>query len=1160
MRYNGVTSPALVRVIDLHGRELRSCPPLRRFPGVEILFLNSNIVTRLSSISSCRNLRKLDLGFNALTSLPGRSVWASLPRLEILYLHDNSLPTLDEVLPLQAAPSLVYLTLFNNPVASTEHYRHNVVNLLQLKALDMFVVADEELIRDSAPSLPYAAFSDGMRVPPPQFHPAATAAQHLLALEMERKHVQTLHSFLSPVIFVQRMVRGFLARRRARKLSERRWRAAIRMQRATRRWLLRCRLRKELYALLQQQDALHLLQTEEEIIARRAAALIQSTWRAYIHGLRRRRAAVRIQRCFRGLLELRGLVAQSLAAEGVRALYFEDAAFKIVMYAFSMAARMCGHDVVTEAFISPVVMHAPPSVCHEHLRSAPDELMPVRCDALLRASPLLSARIDAGPAEADWLLRRAAAEGYRRQPPHLMLGGYVQPYSRNASTLALLKRRVGNPRHLTVSFGSDDWQAELSRMAETLAGRSLYIFQPSNATVLAQGLLFLRQWRRAHTDMLVLTDRSVRLLTAALRIQAAWRAFHCRQRLRPNAFDRLVNLRASLCLQRWWRMRGFRWRMRYLECLRWLQAAVGDSADLFVEESVFHYLRGHHTGLPQATWRREHDVGCTYVAGAVRALPPAAGSRAYGVRCGPTPLYATGQLPTLTGDRVRGHLFSLLIRDAIVSDDVVTVVATAAEEARAASDATRLPVMNWHAVGLRFYRIRYTTPAEAANRAALALTRTWDPVHLSHLRLLPRSALRRAWRLHHDPSDSGADLSVAAVAGGGAGGGGGSAGDGGSGGVAESAAAAAAAASASAAAAVLERKLLALPSRYAQRCAAALRAEAEAAEDGAAAAAAAAGDGERDDLDGEAVATQAVAAAAAAAAREAAKNGGTVTAAPAPVVTEDNSQTARVVADHVRMESLFLERRKKQAADEAFAARQAVVRSVRSRETRRRALQPEPPRHKRVRTHRADRAARNRADKLARRMAGEELRLRDIIAAERAADDEAWKEDKLAAARAEADALRKRLAGRKQLKLLRQQRAIDASRSRSDAAFARDAFVGNFVASQRVLAKHAHWLRAEARKKKVAEERRARVAEAREVREAARAEHQWAMMERFNKRRADAAELTRTLAEGLRAREEETRAAVALRVARRAAATAGSPAGPPLRSVSADAMLELPRL
>ena len=72
-------------------------------------------------------LRTLDLGHNALTSLPDLS---ALTRLEILYLHDNALTSLP-ALP----PSLTYLNVSENPLPALA--LGDFPALLELRALDL---------------------------------------------------------------------------------------------------------------------------------------------------------------------------------------------------------------------------------------------------------------------------------------------------------------------------------------------------------------------------------------------------------------------------------------------------------------------------------------------------------------------------------------------------------------------------------------------------------------------------------------------------------------------------------------------------------------------------------------------------------------------------------------------------------------------------------------------------------------------------------------------------------------------------------------------------------------------------------------------------------------------------------------------------------------
>jgi Leucine-rich repeat (LRR) protein len=73
------------------------------------------------------NLRTLDLGHNALKTVPDLS---ALTRLEILYLHENALTSLPKL-----PPSLSYLNISENPLRSVE--LGELPRLIELRMLDL---------------------------------------------------------------------------------------------------------------------------------------------------------------------------------------------------------------------------------------------------------------------------------------------------------------------------------------------------------------------------------------------------------------------------------------------------------------------------------------------------------------------------------------------------------------------------------------------------------------------------------------------------------------------------------------------------------------------------------------------------------------------------------------------------------------------------------------------------------------------------------------------------------------------------------------------------------------------------------------------------------------------------------------------------------------
>ena len=123
--------------------------PLLTYEGFERLQVIS--VAR-ASISTCDleallplvpQLQKLDASYCGLTSLPNKRLWATLGHLRSLLLHRNSLLRWQDVECAIAPPALVWLTLYENPIASQPEFR---VFAVEIRALTRIVVPCSLLI------------------------------------------------------------------------------------------------------------------------------------------------------------------------------------------------------------------------------------------------------------------------------------------------------------------------------------------------------------------------------------------------------------------------------------------------------------------------------------------------------------------------------------------------------------------------------------------------------------------------------------------------------------------------------------------------------------------------------------------------------------------------------------------------------------------------------------------------------------------------------------------------------------------------------------------------------------------------------------------------------------------------------------------------------
>ena len=97
--------------------------------------------------------------------MPDASFWKKFRCLKIVLLHDNPIGDFESVQNLASCASLVALTLYDTPLSLIQHYRHQVINtIFSLKALDWFVIADEEIIEDAKFGGRFAALSPNFSI------------------------------------------------------------------------------------------------------------------------------------------------------------------------------------------------------------------------------------------------------------------------------------------------------------------------------------------------------------------------------------------------------------------------------------------------------------------------------------------------------------------------------------------------------------------------------------------------------------------------------------------------------------------------------------------------------------------------------------------------------------------------------------------------------------------------------------------------------------------------------------------------------------------------------------------------------------------------------------------------------------------------------------
>ncbi|CAF1635888.1 unnamed protein product [Adineta ricciae] len=216
-----VSSATEIYVLSLSKLKLSSIGDIGQFNHLQICDLSSNFIESIESLLlNCRQLIKLDLHSNRISKLPDGQLWQDMLKLKILYLHDNLLSSYDDIKCLSYTPTLDILTLYDSPLSLKKNYRHHVVNSIwTLKALDTYVVADDEIIEKTHFHKPFTActntFKLNLYIPTSKDGTSKTECQ---AINQLYKQINRIQSHCCPVLILQKNFRMWLVHLRLKKL------------------------------------------------------------------------------------------------------------------------------------------------------------------------------------------------------------------------------------------------------------------------------------------------------------------------------------------------------------------------------------------------------------------------------------------------------------------------------------------------------------------------------------------------------------------------------------------------------------------------------------------------------------------------------------------------------------------------------------------------------------------------------------------------------------------------------------------------------------------------------------------------------------------------------------------------------------------------------
>ncbi|XP_013369907.1 PREDICTED: leucine-rich repeat and IQ domain-containing protein 3 [Chinchilla lanigera] len=201
--------------IKFNGLHLKSMENVQSCISLRVCIFSNNFITDIHPLQTCIKLIKLDLHGNQIKSLPDTDFWSGLKNLKLLYLHDNGFVKLKNLCALSACPALIALTMFDCPVSLKKGYRHVLVNSIwTLKALDHHVISDEEIIQNWPLPERFKTCNDRLFF---NFCPALrkgkTYEDEINNINHIISRINEILAHNSPVLIIQRWIRGFLVRK-----------------------------------------------------------------------------------------------------------------------------------------------------------------------------------------------------------------------------------------------------------------------------------------------------------------------------------------------------------------------------------------------------------------------------------------------------------------------------------------------------------------------------------------------------------------------------------------------------------------------------------------------------------------------------------------------------------------------------------------------------------------------------------------------------------------------------------------------------------------------------------------------------------------------------------------------------------------------------------
>lgn len=431
-----------------------------------------------------------------------------------------------------------------------------------------------------------------MKIYIPEFILNISAEKHLFNLEVDIYRLKRIFERNSPSIRIQSLFRGFRVRTTYKNYFKRKKKSIIKIQKFVRGWLLRKKMKKELYDIMLEEGLAHLTFTSQQLRERVAKAKIVKAVRFHLKRIRERklyqRHVMRIQRMFRGRQARVKNYIKVFDLEKYPKILILKEQRRLFFKLLELTVTKMGEEFELKKY-QPMLKQS-------------EEFDTLRycypSNKVLRSSiPIINFSMPAFYSKVRYCHHKETfAKGTSIFEKY---GGFIRKSEKSDKALKILKSQFGHHQKCDLRLYANKIKEEQDKNLGSLFDdyKDLIEFAPNDTKLLTEFLyrvwLYNKSVNSEEEPLGIFMPIQCHRIASAIRIQSVFRGYLFRKRLneqnKPTFNEQIVERRAVIFIQRWWQWYKIKGRLQALTKIKEYLKRI-DSNILYLEENLYKNL------------------------------------------------------------------------------------------------------------------------------------------------------------------------------------------------------------------------------------------------------------------------------------------------------------------------------------------------------------------------------------------------------------------------------------------------------------------------------------------------------------------------------------------------------------------------------------------